>query len=142
MPAFDLDDFTPYRLALLSARISRRFAAIYGPKFGLSRAEWRILAHLSQEAEVSIREIARRVDMDKSKLSRATARLETRGLLSKTPNPGDRRLLQLKLTEDGRAMIAELAPLALAFEQEVHDALGPDAEAFDRAIRRLSAAAE
>ena len=57
-----------------------RFARRYGAESGISIPEWRVLAHLAEGGPVSVRDIHARVDMDKSKVSRAAARLEEAGL--------------------------------------------------------------
>ena len=136
-PGFELGAFLPYQLAVLSARISRGFSTLYQQKFGISVAEWRVVAHLSQAGTVSVREIHERIDMDKSKVSRAASRLEAAGYITKTANPEDGRLVALALTAKGRAMIDDLAPLARAYQDSVLAELGSDAPAFRAAIERL-----
>lgn len=76
MPPFDLAAFLPCQLSVAASRVSRGFAERYRAEFGLSIPEWRVLAHLAQSDTVSVREIHARVDMDKSKVSRAAVRLE------------------------------------------------------------------
>lgn len=137
-PLFDLAAFLPYRLAKAASRVSRAYAAHYEAAFGLSTAEWRVLAHLSQEAAVSIREIHARIDMDKSRASRAASRLEAAGLIAKAPNAADRRLVALSLTAEGRAVMARLAPLAEAFQKDLRARLGEEAAAFEAALDRLA----
>jgi DNA-binding MarR family transcriptional regulator len=139
---FDLDAFLPYRLAVASQRVSAAFAEIYGSRHGLSRAEWRLLAHLaSVDGPLSIREIFDRVAMDKPKVSRAASRLELMGLVEKGEHPGDRRLVALTLTERGRQVVADLLPLARDFETRLLERLAPDDRAaLDRALRALAAA--
>lgn len=140
MEDFDLQGFLPYRINVLAARISRRLARVYEARFGITIAEWRVLAHLSQQDEVSIREIFRRVDLDKAKVTRAAQRLEARGLVRKAGNASDRRLVSLTLTENGRRMMHEIVPLALAFEQELLSALSAQRRVdLDDAIERLEA---
>lgn len=136
-PNFDLEGFLPYQLAVLAQRVSRGFAARYSARFDISIPEWRVIAHLSQADAVSVREIHARVDMDKSKVSRAASRLEAAGHITKAPHPDDKRLVALSLTEKGRAMMAEIAPMARAYEAEVLAQLGPDAAAFRAALARL-----
>jgi len=136
-PPFTLEDFIPYKLAVASTRVSRRFEKIYQERFGLNMPEWRVLAHLSVSGKVSVREIHQRVDMDKSKISRAASRLEDRGLLNKDPHPTDRRLLELTLTAQGQQMVAELAPLAQEYQAELLADLGEDAEEFARLLTGL-----
>ena len=150
MTPFHLDDFLPYQLSVLANRISRDFAAIYGDRFGLTIPEWRVLAHLNsadQDLErgkdgrttdgpsgISVREVHARVDMDKSKVTRAAQRLEAAGLIEKTGNPADRRLVTLALSARGRAMMAEITPLALAFEAEILASIDPDKRDVFRAV--------
>lgn len=133
MDDFRLDDFLPYRLAVLASRVSRDFARIYETEFGLSVAEWRVIAHLGEGGEVSVREIHARVDMDKSRVSRAAARLETAGLVAKSVNAADRRLVSLTLTEAGREMLAAIAPRARAYEAELIARLPADEKRMLRA---------
>ena len=138
MSGFDLNGFLPYQLAVLASRVSREFSTLYKQKFGISVAEWRVVAHLSQEGSVSVREIHKRVDMDKSKVSRAASRLEQRGFVTKSANPDDGRLVSLALTESGRQMIAEMTPIAREFEASVLAELGDDAEVFRGLIAQVA----
>jgi DNA-binding MarR family transcriptional regulator len=134
---FDLSHFLPYRLAVAAGRVSRALARRYESRFGLSIPEWRVLAHLVQEGEVSIRNIHSRIDMDKSKASRAASRLEQAGLITKVENPADRRLVSLSLTDRGRETMRDLIPMALAFEAEVLALIGRDHAAFDAGLEEI-----
>ncbi|PWE32524.1 MarR family transcriptional regulator [Maritimibacter sp. 55A14] len=137
MSDFDLDAFLPYQVNVLAARMSREFAERYRARFGISVAEWRVVAHLSQTGPVSVREIHARVDMDKSKVSRAAQRLEAAGYLRKRPHPGDRRLVELSLTPKGQAMMAELTEIAKAYQTDLAARLDGEKPAFQAAIQRL-----
>ncbi|MBJ3774162.1 MarR family winged helix-turn-helix transcriptional regulator [Acuticoccus mangrovi] len=131
---FELDAFLPYQLAILSSRVSAEFAEIYGRRFGLSLAEWRVVAHLSAADKVSTREVFARVDLDKAKISRAAQRLEANGLIEKRQSAVDRRLVEMSLTQKGRDMMAEIAPIARRFEA---DFLARFADGDGRAFQRL-----
>ncbi len=133
----ELSAFLPYRLAVAAGRVSRDFAMRYEKAFGFSIAEWRVLAHLSQEEEVSIRDIHARIDMDKSKASRAATRLEDAGFVTKVLNPSDRRLVCLSLTPKGRATMDDLIPIANRFQDELFKALGDDLQSFQKAIDKI-----
>ncbi|WP_134679052.1 MarR family winged helix-turn-helix transcriptional regulator [Paracoccus ravus] len=138
MTGFALDEFLPYRLAVAAGRVSRAFERRYRAEAGISVPEWRVLAHLSQQGEVSVREIEARADMEKSKVSRAAARLEQQGLIEKRDHPGDGRLVSLSLTEEGRAVMARLAPLAIAFQAELQALLGEGSTGFEHSLSVLS----
>lgn len=135
--SFDLSTFLPYQLAVVSSRVSKQFAERYRAEFGLTIPEWRVLAHLAQSDQVSVREVQARVDMDKSKISRAAARLEASGLIEKRANPEDRRLLDMRLTDAGRTLFARIVPIANAYQTEILAQLAAEAPAFRTALLRL-----
>jgi DNA-binding MarR family transcriptional regulator len=130
----DLTSFLPYLVNVLASGASARLAASYQDRFGISIPEWRVIAHLAQHEKVSVREIFRRVDMDKSKVSRAAARLERGGYIENRENAGDRRLVALSLTRKGRRLYESIVPLALAYEREFAAALTAEEEAVFRAM--------
>lgn len=134
---FDLENFTPYRLAVAAQKLSELLARQYRSHFGISIPDWRVLVHLTQSDGVSIRDIEARVAMEKSKVSRAATRLEEAGLVVKTVNPGDRRLVHLALTDKGRAMMVDLLPLAEAFQDQILEQLGETREGFEAGLDRL-----
>lgn len=135
--SFDLTAFLPYQLAVAAARVSRGFAERYRAEFGLTIPEWRVLAHLAQSGAVSVREINARVDMDKSKVSRAAARLEASGLIEKRENAEDRRLLDMRLTDKGRDLVARILPIADQYQADLLAQLGTDGPAFRAALLTL-----
>lgn len=139
MTAFKLDDFLPYQIAVLSSRISAGFSKHYREAYGITVSEWRVVAHLSQANSVSVREIHKRVDMDKPKVSRAASRLEAAGFITKTVNPHDRRLVELGLTEKGRDMIEALAPIARKYQDQLETLL-KNPEAFREQVNILTVA--
>ena len=140
MTDFNLDEFLPYKLAELSRRASGGFSRHYRERYGISVAEWRVVAHLSQETAVAVREIHTRVGMDKPKVSRAASRLEAAGYVKKVINEHDRRLVELSLTAKGHEMIDTLAPIAAAYQEQLKAALGDGADAFVEKVDRLTAA--
>ncbi|WP_127901233.1 MarR family winged helix-turn-helix transcriptional regulator [Solirhodobacter olei] len=137
LPGFDLDHFTPYRLSVAAERVSEELARVYRERFGLSIPQWRVLVHLASSGDVSVREIEARVAMEKSKVSRAASRLEAAGLIGKTVNDADRRLVRLSLTAKGRALMAELLPLAEAYQREIEARLGASFAAFAAGLETL-----
>ena len=134
---FDLNAFLPYRLNIAASRISRAFSDRYREEFGISIPEWRVLVHLHQSGNVSVRDIEARVDMEKSKVSRAASRLEAAGYITKAVNGNDRRLLALALTPQGEALVARLLPVAMSYQAEMLARLGPLAEGLEAGLAAL-----
>ena len=121
--ALVLDAFLPYRAARLATALSRALAAQYEQRYDISVAEWRVLVHLTQRTEISVRDIFTRVDMDRARVTRAVQRLAAHGYVSKLVNQDDRRLVKLALTMSGMALASELSALAASFEAEIIAAL-------------------
>ena len=67
----DLEAFVPYRLSVLSNRVSGAIARQYTERFGLTMAEWRVMAVLGGSPGLSARELSSRTGMDKVQVSRA-----------------------------------------------------------------------
>ena len=133
-PDFDLNTFLPYRLNAAANRISRAFADRYREEFGISIPEWRVLVHLHHAGDVSVRDIESRVDMEKSKVSRAASRLEAAGYVSKAVNDHDRRLLALRLTDTGRNLVSRVLPIAMQYQDEMLNRLGTLAPGLNAAL--------
>ena len=107
----DLEHFVPYRLSVLSNRISHDIAA---------------------------REVAERTAMDKVAVSRAIASLLDAGRIERDIRDDDRRRSRLRLSPEGRAIYDEVAPLALAYQRRLLEGLAEDERAaLDRLLTRL-----
>lgn len=115
----ELDRFLPYRLSVLSNRISGAIAREYSQRFALGVTEWRVMAVLGRYPELSAGEVAQRTAMDKVAVSRAVASLLEAGRLQRDIHGGDRRRSVLRLSPAGHAIYDEVAPLALAFERSL-----------------------
>ena len=118
-PTLKLDSFLPYRLSVLSNVVSRKIADMYEREFEISIWQWRILAVLGESEGLTSTEVANRTLMDKPAVSRATATLLDRGLLSRTSDTSDRRKAALRLTKKGREIYNAILPRALAYEHDL-----------------------
>jgi DNA-binding MarR family transcriptional regulator len=115
-PALQLGDFVPFRLNRLAAEVSEHLATIYRERFGLEIPEWRVMVTVGPERGCTAQYIARSTRMHKTRVSRAIAHLEKRGLMTRVTSSADRREMGLRLTKAGRRVYAELVPLALERE--------------------------
>ena len=121
----NLKDFLPYRLSIVTNRISASFARLYSEKFNLSIPEWRVMAVLGQQPGLSADEVCSETEMDKVPVSRAVTKLLGKGLLRREFSGRDRRRSILCLSEAGYGMYAQIVPLALAYEAELKAVLTP-----------------
>lgn len=126
----DLEQFLPYRLSVLSNRVSEAIARVYSERFALGVTEWRVMAVLGRYPDLSASAVAQRTAMDKVAVSRAVARLMDAGRLRRDTHDDDRRRSVLRLSEAGYRIYDEVAPLALAFERRLFEGM----DAAERAL--------
>ncbi|ASR52414.1 MAG: MarR family winged helix-turn-helix transcriptional regulator [Blastomonas fulva] len=133
-----LAEFMPYRISITSNAISDLIAREYRSRFGLKIAEWRVMAVLGDVGEATQRELVAATRMDKVAVNRATKALGERALIQRAPNMSDGRSHHLALTDTGRALYAEIMPLALQMETQVIQVLDPQEQAqFSRMLGKL-----
>jgi len=125
----DLEHFLPYRLSVLSNRVSQTIAGAYARRFGIGVTEWRVIAVVGRYPGLSANAVAARTAMDKVAVSRAVARLLARGLLQREMHGDDRRRSVLQLSEDGYRIYDEVVPLALDCERRLLEQLSDDERA-------------
>ena len=137
-----LEEFLPYRLAVLSHTVSSKIAGVYEERFQVSIPEWRVIAILGRFPGLSAVEVAQRTMLDKVAVSRAVTKLIKNGRLDREFADADRRRSILNLSEEGRRIHDEIAPLALRFERDLLQGIAPeDFERFNLVMERLVARA-
>ncbi len=133
-----LPRFLPYRLATVSNRISRTIAQMYATRFDLTIPEWRVMAVLGDEPDLSASEVAERTAMDKVAVSRAVSRLLKRDRLERHFSKEDRRRSVLALSDKGKDIYRQIMPLALDYETQLKTRLSDEEEAsLNRLLSKL-----
>jgi DNA-binding MarR family transcriptional regulator len=124
---FDLENFLPYRLSLLSNTVSQGIAEAYQKDHDLSVTEWRVVAVLGRFQGSTASEVVERTAMDKVAVSRAVKSLMEKGLVQRRTDKADRRRRQLFLTRGrGRRLLGQIVPMAKNYERGILEALNPD----------------
>lgn len=116
---FELADFLPYQLSVLANLVSRELAQIYQKEFDLSVAEWRVIAVLGPDKQLSAKDITDITIMDKVSVSRAVQRLIQSDRVQANADVDDRRRQILMLTDAGRDVFHTVVPLALGYEAQL-----------------------
>ena len=133
-----LEEFLPYRLAILSHTVSTTIAQVYEQRFSLSIPEWRVIAILGRYPGLSAVEVAERTFMDKVAVSRAVTKLLKNRRIDRQFADADRRRSILNLSEEGRRVHDQVAPLALQFERDLLEGLSEDeTNTLDAIVERL-----
>jgi DNA-binding MarR family transcriptional regulator len=135
----DLDGFVPYRLSVLTNRVSGAIARHYSERFDLSVPEWRVIAVLGQAPGLSAREVAERTAMDKVQVSRAVQSLLAAKRVTRTAHAQDGRIAHLSLSAKGHAIYNEVVPLALSLERQFLSVLSTsEQKSLDTLLTKLS----
>jgi DNA-binding MarR family transcriptional regulator len=110
----DLNAFLPYQFSQLADVVSHSVATVYESRLGISRDDWRVLVAVNQARHMRATDIAQHTTLDKMQVSRAIARLEKKGFLSRTADTDDKRQQILAVTPAGQAAYREVSPLMMA----------------------------
>ena len=98
---------------VLTAGLLRVEHVMPGHSVSLSQAF--ALHELDTDTPLSQRDLARRLRLEKSTVSRMAAEMQRKGLLVRERDPANRRLYRLRLTDQGRQLHARLGA---AFHQQ------------------------
>jgi DNA-binding MarR family transcriptional regulator len=86
---------------------------------GLTSAQWGPLLRLRKAGRSTVAELARWLQIDAGAMTRLLDRLEKKGLCKRVRSTEDRRVVQVELTPEGEAAIAEV-PAVLAEVMNAH----------------------
>lgn len=138
-----LERFLPYRLSILSNRISAIIAETYKDKFALSITEWRIMAVLGEYPGASADEVSLKIQIEKSIVSRALHKLLARHLVGREVDASDRRRQNLTLSKTGLEIYQQVVPVSYDYEERLQQCFSEQERAvFDSLIERLYEHAE
>lgn len=134
-----LDQYLPYRMAVVAHLMSVGFSHRYSRDLDLSISEWRVMANLGHEEPQSAHEIGAHSHLDKVQVSRAVSRLEKKEWILRKDDTVDRRRSLLYLTAKGREMFKVLSGHAVDYEDDVCASLSTEEyAALDRILKKLS----
>lgn len=109
----------PTRLLGQAAIIANRCTEKALEPTGSRRYHYALLATLDEHGPLSQAEAGRRTGIDRSDVVSAVNDLADRGLVTRTPDPADRRRNTLTLTRAGRAHLTELDERLEAAQREL-----------------------
>lgn len=78
-----------------------------GPMASRHRGQGRILSLLKIKPEMSQKELASILDIRPQSLAELLAKLEKAGYVTRTPSEADRRVMEIRLTDEGRSVVRD-----------------------------------
>jgi MarR family transcriptional regulator for hemolysin len=118
----------------------RTYADHKARHFGMTRAQWAVLARLDRFEGLKQSELAEMLDLQPISLTRLLDRLCEAGLIERRSDPNDRRAKRLFLTPAARPLLEQLASLG---EEMMATALaGVDRNTVERMVAQLATVKE
>ncbi|MEN9712596.1 MAG: MarR family transcriptional regulator [Pseudomonadota bacterium] len=105
-----LEDLLSFRLHNLNAVGGASVIRLLEGRYGITRREWRLLAHLWQAGERSPSDLAVEIRLDRARTSKAIGLLLTKGLIERRLLPHDPRRAMVGLTSQGVTLVQEVFP--------------------------------
>ncbi|TPK96455.1 MULTISPECIES: MarR family transcriptional regulator [unclassified Mesorhizobium] len=108
---------------LLRKRFEQRSRA-----FGLTRAQWQVLAYLSLHEGIHQSKLADLIEIMPITLARLLDKMQARGFIERRPNPADRRAWLLYLTPKAHPLIEVMRGNGQKTREEAFTGLSSDAQ--------------
>ena len=106
-----------------TSRTLRRHFDRRASVLGVTTAQWRALAWLGHEPGLKQVELAERLDVEPITAGRIIDRLEDSGLVERQPDPVDRRVWRLELTEKAMPIFERLGSIAEEMAEQAFEGL-------------------
>ncbi|MCL7429442.1 MULTISPECIES: MarR family winged helix-turn-helix transcriptional regulator [unclassified Streptomyces] len=116
------------RISRLARTMGDRMEKAYA-RFGISRGEFDVLATLRRSGEpytLSPRQLSATLMLTTGGMTGRLDKLERAGLLRRSPDPHDRRGLQVTLTEEGLSLVDRAVGAGLALQTEALSTLNAE----------------
>jgi DNA-binding MarR family transcriptional regulator len=124
-------------LAVLDAELARD--ELLGP-LEVTAAQFIVIVNLAgRECATSASELCKGISYDAGAMTRMLDRLEAKGLVRRTRSPDDRRLVNLELTESGKAAYPRLRQISMqVMNRSLRDFTPDEAKTLQTLLQRLA----
>lgn len=131
----DLDRYVPALVTFLANKLSSGASACYRKNFDVGVVEWRLLALLKVEQNITANRMCQVIGLDKAAVSRALKLLNQRGSVNFIKDEKDGRSSLICLTKEGELLHDKI--LQVALEREALLLGGFQAEELEVLLRLL-----
>jgi DNA-binding MarR family transcriptional regulator len=132
-----VDDYLAALLAQASHLISNEFHLIVNQN-GFSISEWRVLASLYDNPNLSIGRLSEITLSKQPTITRLLNRMSNKGFVIKVDHPSDKRVTLVRITPMGEKIVKKLIDLAKDHERKVLSPFGKEhSEALKEALRQM-----
>ncbi|BAM93062.1 putative transcriptional regulator, MarR family [Bradyrhizobium oligotrophicum S58] len=107
-------------------RLMRAYADKEAARFGMTRAQWAVLAKVERNEGMKQSELAEQLDMQPITLTRLVDKLAEAGLIERRGDDTDRRVNRLYLKKAARPLLAKLGVLKAELTETALQGLSPE----------------
>ncbi len=132
----DLNRYVPALLTFLANKLATGASSTYRKHFGVGVVEWRVIALLAVEDNITANRICQVIGLDKSAVSRSLQALEASGKISGQVDSKDGRRYAVSLTPEGKALHDRVLKVALERERRLLSDFSP--QEIDTLVNLLS----
>jgi DNA-binding MarR family transcriptional regulator len=130
-----------YRLHVLKKQTDRTMNEAFTDEISLTLTEARVLLSVGSFGALSVSDLGKASNLDRSQASRGTDILERKGLVEKTSSATDGRGVVVTLTAKGKKTYARATAIAKARNDDILATLGQaEREALGKMLAKLIAA--
>jgi MarR family transcriptional regulator for hemolysin len=119
------------------ARLLKTYADQRARQFGISRAQWAVLARIDRNEGLKQTELADMLDLQPITLTRLLDRLAANGLIERRADPNDRRANRLYLKPAAKPLLDRLSDLGADMMEAVLHGVSPTS--IERMLKELGA---
>lgn len=125
-PSQPLHESLTYRLHFLHKISDQETQKQYVEQIGLSLSESRCLASIGTFSPLSVNHLAQAANLNKAQASRAAQALVDKQLVTKEPDPTDKRGVVLNLSETGKSYWQKIMALIQKRNEEIFSCLSAE----------------
>jgi len=135
--SFDLNRWACY----VTEGYMKQFSEAFGRKLedsGITRIQWISLYYINEYQDISQRRLANLMCVKDSSAGRLVDRLERDGFVERVRSKEDRRVITLKLTNNGLSIFKKILPLGIEFNDKLTKNISPrDFETFELVLKQM-----
>ena len=134
-----LDQSAGYLINMTALLLKRELTgALSKNKINVTPEQWAILNRLSENSDISQKEVAKRTFKDNANITRILDKLEKKGLVKRQMDATDRRVWKIHITKEGRRIRDEIEPLANEIlEKATKGIASKEVDAFNTTAKKM-----
>lgn len=118
-------EFIGYRVYSTQRSLARSLELCLMP-FGITTGQYNALNQLEEHGAMTQKHLAELLKKEQATVARSLERLVQRGLVTRTPDPKDRRANIVEVTPEASQLLSEIEPVVARRQSQVADGISED----------------